>query len=143
MPPRGRGREVEVARLNYLTEQRELDSIDEALWISGTRGQRCVFALPTSYPCSSLDNHGSGMVFACSSRPFIDHRALFSLRFHILSSVYPLNDGGDQSCLEVDDAFARRCQALERKKMTIFDYHLIHNLDSLSCITFDRSSTKR
>lgn len=115
--------EVEDARLNYLTEQREFDSIDDEADLDlGDKGATRLFALPTSYPCSLLDNHGPGMDLRVVPKRFFDHRALFlfSLRFDVPSRVYPLNDGSDQSCLEVDDAFARRCQALKTKTKANF-----------------------
>lgn len=42
----------------------------------------------------------------------------------MISRVYPLNDGSDQSRLEVDDALARRCQALKRKTKDNYVSHL-------------------
>lgn len=66
------GREVEDAKLNYLTGQREFDEADLDL---GDKGATRLFTLPTSYPCSLLDNHGPGMVIP--KRSFDRHRALF------------------------------------------------------------------
>lgn len=48
----------------------------------------------------------------------------FSFPYALISRVYPLNDGSDQSRLEVDDALARRCQALKRKTKDNYVSHL-------------------
>lgn len=60
------------------------------------------------------------------------------LRFDTLSRVYPLNDGSDQSRLEVDDAFARRRQAL--KTNTILYYRIASHRTNFEDLKLERGN---